>query len=1081
MNQHLTIHFMKNTYKGFVLFLLFSIYGLQAISQEEVFTKFSDDFYPKSPKAEGLIKYSDFPVDHGSGTLNISIPIHTIRSGDFALPISLNYHTGGIGLSQMASNIGLGWTLSAGGLITRSVKGSAPDEGGNSGTVPTENNWGYLTNNADVIGFKQILLDHSVQCGFPGSGEEAGEQIGYFWDMEPDIFQFTAPGLSGSFTHDYNGNPLLIKEQDLLVENISTSGIFNEWMITKPDGTKYIFGTKEKSKIRIRNSVGVPFSGSSETSAWLLDRIITSQNDTINFYYSDSYYTIGDIIYGSESIYFENEIVQAGSIGTKIEKTQSIRQLERIESKNESIVFQYGINDREDLNGTAKPLEYIRIYEKQTSGLVSKFHLITSYFDSNVTTGYEDVPDYSFKRLRLDQIVLFGGETYKLGEYEFKYNKYNNVYNNHFPPRLSRAVDHWGYYNGHNENTRLIPNSVNYRLSGNVLVAGADRSSSSLYKKAFILDEVKYPTGGVAKFYFDSDEAYYNELNTSTLQYVSAKKPAGGLLINRSVYDPGDGVPIITDYGYDTGQFLYGGPEYQVIGFCDNVDYDVDNVNTCVKPSGAVYSNAMNLQWAGVANKVMHTFCSVSNPGNGRVEYRFILPSEDFPKYVVKPVLNDGQVSQVDYYNESNELVKRVTNHYNSYYRKLIDENDLLVGHFETVSCQRMFTSYSIYSGYSFLSQKIEEVYDNENKLETNIDYTYGTLNYSYNDEDEPHIIITGGSYPIHHQMTSQETAGSQNEHVKTEIKYVADFITSAKSAEIGQMQNLFLKTKPVEIKKMVNRGGVDYVTNAQYLNYRNFEGYYGIGEVYNFKSVNPVNKSVFSFGSYSGGNYYPSGYMEESFQYTFNGLGRLIEQQKTNNLPVSFIYHPGYNDPAHVLVNADQQNVSYTSFEYPQTSGSFLTEDGWVFPNQLTDAQSKTGYWSLLNGTLTTTGYDVSKSYKVSFWAKKSGSSSSSVKVGSTTVSISSTSWTYYEVPLSSLGTSLSVLVTNAYLDELMMYPTETQLSSFSFTPIGITSQIDPNSRTTYYEYEYGRLKLIKDYNKDVLKGYRYKYSSGN
>jgi len=51
--------------------------------------------------------------------------------------------------------------------------------------------------------------------------------------------------------------------------------------------------------------------------------------------------------------------------------------------------------------------------------------------------------------------------------------------------------------------------------------------------------------------------------------------------------------------------------------------------------------------------------------------------------------------------------------------------------------------------------------------------------------------------------------------------------------------------------------------------------------------------------------------------------------------------------------------------------------------------------------------------------------------------------------------------------------------VTTFTFKPlIGMTSQTDPNGKTTYYMYDsYGRLSYIKDHEGNVLKKYCYNY----
>ena len=80
-----------------------------------------------SPDAASLGKYGEFPVNNYTGLPSISIPLYSVQSGEIGLPISINYHAGGIKVEEMASWVGLGWSLNAGGVITRSVRGIADD------------------------------------------------------------------------------------------------------------------------------------------------------------------------------------------------------------------------------------------------------------------------------------------------------------------------------------------------------------------------------------------------------------------------------------------------------------------------------------------------------------------------------------------------------------------------------------------------------------------------------------------------------------------------------------------------------------------------------------------------------------------------------------------------------------------------------------------------------------------------------------------------------------------------------------------------------------------------------------------
>ncbi|MFN3998059.1 hypothetical protein [Algoriphagus sp.] len=81
----------------------------------------------KSPNASSIERYGNYDVNLYTGLPNISIPLHTVKSGPIEFPVSLSYHSSGIKYTDQASWVGLGWSLIAGGQITRQIK-NLPDE-----------------------------------------------------------------------------------------------------------------------------------------------------------------------------------------------------------------------------------------------------------------------------------------------------------------------------------------------------------------------------------------------------------------------------------------------------------------------------------------------------------------------------------------------------------------------------------------------------------------------------------------------------------------------------------------------------------------------------------------------------------------------------------------------------------------------------------------------------------------------------------------------------------------------------------------------------------------------------------------
>src|SRR5579872_1770841 len=67
-------------------------------------------------------------TDLYTGKLQVSLPLFALQSSDVSVPISLNYTAGsGVRITDLNTQVGMDWTLAAGGSITRLVRG-LPDE-----------------------------------------------------------------------------------------------------------------------------------------------------------------------------------------------------------------------------------------------------------------------------------------------------------------------------------------------------------------------------------------------------------------------------------------------------------------------------------------------------------------------------------------------------------------------------------------------------------------------------------------------------------------------------------------------------------------------------------------------------------------------------------------------------------------------------------------------------------------------------------------------------------------------------------------------------------------------------------------
>ena len=108
-----------------ILFILVFLIVKPILSQEDEdfqLTNFEDATIPASPTTASLGSYSYAPINLANGLLNISVPIWEMKGTSLSLPISLSYRPG-VKIEETSEYTGHGWSMIAGGVITRSVAG----------------------------------------------------------------------------------------------------------------------------------------------------------------------------------------------------------------------------------------------------------------------------------------------------------------------------------------------------------------------------------------------------------------------------------------------------------------------------------------------------------------------------------------------------------------------------------------------------------------------------------------------------------------------------------------------------------------------------------------------------------------------------------------------------------------------------------------------------------------------------------------------------------------------------------------------------------------------------------------------
>jgi YD repeat-containing protein len=478
--------FFKN-FKNIVAALCFLV-PCTALAQVDPAAQFSPKIFSPSPEAANLGRYGEYPVTLNNGLVNISIPIFEIKTGKLTLPISLSYHAGGVKAYDIASSVGLGWTLNAGGAITRVVLGR-PDDGGS----------GCLSN------------------PFPAP-DDPGEHFRCFIgtmadpqftrDGQHDLFYYKMGAASGKFMFK---NVLALGvpwEAVTIPYSLTKISITPEFKIVDESGVTYTFGQSE-----ITSVVGAQGAVYSNTpTAWYLTSIVSAdKTDIISLSYTSP--VVVTSINANTSLTERRSGPSNGQYEesrSPVISTHVSRNVAEIVFNNGKVVFDYAA-DRQDAQGNK--LAGIRIFNKNNSGAFEKireFSFLQTYFvatggQKSQLDGLNTGGDLN-KRLRLDKITEKGfkeGVQESKPPYSFEYETSS------FPVLATTAQDFMGYYNGAHSNKNLRIHDLGTDQNGLTVVSeafGANREVNSNFTKAGSLRKITYPTGGTTTFELEPNQ-----------------------------------------------------------------------------------------------------------------------------------------------------------------------------------------------------------------------------------------------------------------------------------------------------------------------------------------------------------------------------------------------------------------------------------------------------------------------------------------------------------------------------------------------------------------------------------------------
>ncbi|MDD4993091.1 MAG: hypothetical protein PHR83_12755 [Paludibacter sp.] len=994
-----------------------------------------------TPNAETIGRFGQVPVNYFNGLPQVSIPLTTFSVNGYSLPVTLSYYAGGNKPDSHPGWVGQGWSLSAGGSITRMINGSKDETSENESEFMgayNQMNPGYYfrtdsinrTNWSDSTYLKYVY----IQTGFNA----------YHYDTEPDEFQIHVDDINASF-YIIGTNSVKIKSKENLnfkvefstvTENTISENLYpfvynylyirrftyiNKIIVTKTNGVKYVFGNNLNSIEFSYKYLGSYFVATPNT--WHLNQVILSNGETVTFNYSKdgipivenknhstntSYQISNQSIYGFfdsrqvtgqdqykqysytflQPSYLTSIVSSSGNVmNFKRSKTTELT-YNRSQAAFDYRMFRQSNNSAFTNKGTDYSLFQTNDYYMKLDSISTNNGRI-QFMYSNQSTG----------RLKLLTLAFLDKQNTTINNYAFSYDPQA------LPDYNSKMTDNWGYYNGKNYDAEDYENLYSFR------------SPDTTYMKAEILRKIIYPTGGYSQFKYEQHD-FGKVAHQFPFDVKDSTGIAGGLRIKRIITTNTDSTTNTREFYYTskTGQssgILSGIPLYAV-GGNQHVKYNISYwYNWMYYTASADYNygyymkSQNQLNQLGNTNGNHVTYSRVTEKlSNGSNTIYYYSNYDKFPDEYPATVLSNidsklpingfvskeierGLLDSVEYYN-TNTPVKKELYYYNSDPTRYND----FVKSINTYHLYDMIrlSALKIYTFCPYLQSKKEVTYNNSQQIITETKYKYdGRFRILTNQiikDSHGDSLTTVFTYPFHIEYNYLADAPVQSNSLGSRV------ISTNLYATCRSMNSAYLLNSPVEITTFKNAK----IINSKFIFYGKHGIDYLADSIYSLETTTPLS-TFMRFG--------PPGFVP----YIIDGHYEITPTS-------SFMYD-------------SKSNITQIT-----EKGGIITSYLWSYKSQYPVAEIKNATYAQVTSALLTLGTDPA------------------------TIAASAT-------PDMTKINGLRNSMTGA------------MVTTYTYKPfVGVLTATDPHGVITYYEYDYfNRLVRIKDVNMKTIKEYQYHY----
>lgn len=255
-----------------------------------------------------------------TGQMQYDVELYRIQDADFDWPVSITYSSDGFRPFDYSDPVGSGWTLNAGGVITRQKIGD------------TDDYYNQHTQYGTSIGFYALLQDTNIYT--PSSADVMWDELKnsmqykyLLFDCKSDIYTFSFAGYSGRFIIDWNGKAVLLSGDYVEVD---LSGMITQKNMVYDRDAEYLKYTPHVSTIRLTTTDGwiYTFGGAAENleysfisqhnmnsplevMAWYLVQVKLPNGHCMNFHYTPNTPPEGASLYKKSVEYQPKEVRNA--------------------------------------------------------------------------------------------------------------------------------------------------------------------------------------------------------------------------------------------------------------------------------------------------------------------------------------------------------------------------------------------------------------------------------------------------------------------------------------------------------------------------------------------------------------------------------------------------------------------------------------------------------------------------------------------------------------------------------------------------------------------------------------------------